>query len=93
MTSAKLLSAIEPVIRYRRGRFRGSAAAAPGSPRYDLGLQMKEDVVHRLVDVWATGEASASLGFASGAPVRPPRSAGTAKGRIFAGRGLDGARP
>ncbi len=63
MTSAKLLSAIEPVIRYARGRFRGSSAGGPGTPRYELGLQMKEDVVHRLVDVWAAGEASASLGF------------------------------
>jgi len=63
MTSAKLLSAIEPVIRYGRGRFRGGSIATPGSPRYELGLQLKQDVVHRLVDVWATGEASASLGF------------------------------
>src|SRR5215471_18439898 len=63
MTSAKLLSAIEPVIRYGRGRFRGSTSAGPGTPRYEFGLQLKEDVVHRLVDVWATGEASASLGF------------------------------
>ena len=63
MTSAKLLSAIEPVIRYGRGRFRGSSAGGPGTPRYELGLQMKEDVVQRLVDIWAAGEASASLGF------------------------------
>jgi alkylation response protein AidB-like acyl-CoA dehydrogenase len=63
MTSAKLLSAIEPVIRYGRGRFRGSSAAGPGTPRFEFGLQLKEDVVHRLVNVWATGEASASLGF------------------------------
>jgi alkylation response protein AidB-like acyl-CoA dehydrogenase len=63
MTSAKLLSAIEPVIRYGRGRFRGSSTAGPGTPRYEFGLQLKEDVVHRLIDVWATGEASASLGF------------------------------
>src|SRR5689334_21368969 len=63
MTSAKLLSAVEPVIRYARGRFRGGSIASPGSPRYELGLQLKEDVVQRLVDVWATGEASASLGF------------------------------
>ncbi|MCC7176105.1 MAG: acyl-CoA/acyl-ACP dehydrogenase [Bryobacterales bacterium] len=65
MTSAKLLSAVEPVIRYHRGRFRGGDAAAPGTPRYELGLQMKEDVLHRLVDIWATGEAGASLGFAA----------------------------
>jgi alkylation response protein AidB-like acyl-CoA dehydrogenase len=65
MTSAKLLSAIEPVIRYQRGRFRGSEVATPGAPRYELGLQLKADVVQRLVDVWATGEASAALGFAA----------------------------
>jgi alkylation response protein AidB-like acyl-CoA dehydrogenase len=65
MTAAKLLSAVEPVIRYQRGRFRGGDAAAPGSPRYEFGLQMKEDALHRLVDVWATGEAAASLGFAA----------------------------
>jgi alkylation response protein AidB-like acyl-CoA dehydrogenase len=64
MTSAKLLSAIEPVIRYGRSRFRG-ASSAPGTPRYERGLQMKEDVLHRLVDVWAAGEAGASLGFAT----------------------------
>jgi alkylation response protein AidB-like acyl-CoA dehydrogenase len=64
MTSAKLLSAIEPVILYHRRRFRGGEGA-PGSPRYELGLQQKEDVLHRLIDIWATGEASASLGFAA----------------------------
>jgi alkylation response protein AidB-like acyl-CoA dehydrogenase len=63
MTSAKLLSAVEPVIRYGRGRFRGGSIATPGSPRYEFGLQLKQDVVHRLIDVWATGEASAALGF------------------------------
>ena len=63
MTAAKLLSAIEPVIRYQRGRFRGAAQARPGSPRYELGLQVREDVLHRLTDVWATGEAACSLGF------------------------------
>ena len=65
MTAAKLLSAVEPVIRYQRGRFRGGEGATPGSPRYELGLQHKEDALHRLVDVWATGEAAASLGFAA----------------------------
>ena len=64
MTSAKLLSAVEPVILYQRRRFRGGEGA-PGSPRYELGIQQKEDALHRLVDVWATGEASAALGFAA----------------------------
>src|SRR5208337_3384975 len=65
MTAAKLLSAVEPVIRYQRGRFRGAETATPGSVRYELGLQAREDTLHRLVDVWATGEAGASLGFAA----------------------------
>ncbi len=65
MTSAKLLSAVEPVIRYQRGRFRGGESILPGSPRYELGIQQREDALHRLVDIWATGEAGASLGFAT----------------------------
>jgi alkylation response protein AidB-like acyl-CoA dehydrogenase len=63
MTAAKLLSAVEPVIRYQRGRFRGAEQAAPGSVRYQLGIQQREDALHRLTEVWATGEAAASLGF------------------------------
>src|SRR5208282_2887283 len=62
MTAAKLLSAVEPLILYQRRRFRGGEGA-PGTPRYELGIQQKEDALHRLVDIWATGEASASLGF------------------------------
>ncbi|MBN1379723.1 MAG: acyl-CoA/acyl-ACP dehydrogenase [Gammaproteobacteria bacterium] len=62
MTSAKLLSAIEPVIRYQRTRARGGAST-PDTPKYDLGIQQKEDARHRLVDVWASGEAGASFGF------------------------------
>ena len=65
MTAAKLLSSVEPIIRYQRGRFRGAETATPGSVRYELGLQAREDSLHRLVDVWATGEASASLGFSA----------------------------
>jgi hypothetical protein len=65
MTAAKLLSAVEPVIRYQRGRFRGAVGAKPGSMRYEQGIQQREDALHRLVDVWATGEAATSLGFAA----------------------------
>lgn len=64
MTAAKLLSAVQPLLLYQRRRFRGGEGA-PGTPRYELGLQQKQDVLHRLVDVWATGEAAASLGFAA----------------------------
>jgi alkylation response protein AidB-like acyl-CoA dehydrogenase len=63
MTAAKLLSAVEPVIRYQRGRFRGAEQAVPGSVRYELGIQQREDALHRLIEIWATGEAAASLGF------------------------------
>lgn len=65
MTAAKLLSAVEPVLRYQRTRFRGGESVAPGTPRFELGLQQREDALHRLVDVWATGEASAALGFSA----------------------------
>jgi alkylation response protein AidB-like acyl-CoA dehydrogenase len=64
MTSAKLLSAVAPIIMYQRRRFRGGEGS-PGTPRFELGLQQKEDVLHRLTEIWATGEASASLGFAA----------------------------
>ena len=65
MTAAKLLSAVEPVIRYQRERFRGAEGSRPGSIRYEQGIQQRQDALHRLVDVWATGEAAASLGFAA----------------------------
>ncbi|MGA2902508.1 MAG: acyl-CoA dehydrogenase family protein [Candidatus Korobacteraceae bacterium] len=65
MTSAKLLSAIEPIIRYQRGRFRGSEQAKAGMLRYELGLQQRQDALHRLASLWAIGEAGASLGFAA----------------------------
>jgi len=63
MGAGSLMSAIEPVIRYQRTRFRGAAGIDENSPRYQQGLQMKEDVTERLADVWATAEAASSLGF------------------------------
>src|ERR1022692_1898936 len=92
MTAAKLLSAVEPVIRYQRGRFRGGAAAALGSPRYDFGLQMKEDALHRLVDVWATGEAAASLGFAAARLFDELDPLEIKKEEIFAARKIEKGR-
>ncbi|HTS61022.1 MAG TPA: acyl-CoA dehydrogenase family protein [Candidatus Acidoferrales bacterium] len=90
MTSAKLLSAIEPVIRYHRNRFRGGSIAQPGSPRFELGLQLKQDVVHRLVDVWATGEASASLGFEAARVFDKLDPLEKEKAAILAARGITG---
>jgi alkylation response protein AidB-like acyl-CoA dehydrogenase len=92
MTAAKLLSAIEPVIMYQRRRFRGGETSGPGSPRYDLGLQQKEDVVHRLVDIWATGEASASLGFAAARLFDELDPLERRKIEVFAERKIDGNR-
>ena len=63
MGAGSLMSAIEPVIRYQRTRFRGAAGVEESSPRYQQGLQMKEGVTERLADVWATAEAASSLGF------------------------------
>ena len=91
MTAAKLLSAIEPVIRYQRGRFRGGEGTAPGSPRYEFGLQLKEDTLHRLIDIWATGEASASLGFAAARLFDELDPLEKLKSAKFAAEGVSGA--
>jgi alkylation response protein AidB-like acyl-CoA dehydrogenase len=90
MSSAKLLSAIEPVIRYQRSRFRGGAASSPGSPRYDLGLQQKEDAVQRLVEIWASGEAGASFGFAASRLFDEYDSIERQKNSILEERGIKG---
>jgi len=65
MTSAKLISAIEPVLRYHRNRFRGGDSCKEGSPRFDKGIQSNEDALQRLIDVWASGEAGCSLALAA----------------------------
>lgn len=91
MTSAKLLSAVEPIIRYQRGRYRGGESK-PGTPRHDLGLQQKEDALQRLIDVWATGEAGASLGLATARLFDEYEPLEKEKDRIFAERGITGAR-
>jgi alkylation response protein AidB-like acyl-CoA dehydrogenase len=92
MTAAKLLSAIEPVIRYQRGRFRGAEQARPGSIRYDLGLQQREDALHRLVDVWATGEAAASLGFEASRVFDEWDALAVQKEDLLAAQGIRGGR-
>ncbi len=92
MTSAKLLSAVEPVIRYQRGRFRGAETATPGSVRYELGLQQREDALQRLTDVWAAGEASASLGFAAARLFDVVDPMEKEKDHVLAERGVQGAR-
>jgi alkylation response protein AidB-like acyl-CoA dehydrogenase len=92
MTAAKLLSAIEPVIRYHRGRFRGGEDIVPGSPRYEFGLQQKEDVLHRLVDIWATGEAAAALGFEAARVFDELDPIERQKDAYFAERGIDRGR-
>jgi alkylation response protein AidB-like acyl-CoA dehydrogenase len=90
MTAAKMLSAVEPLIRYHRDRFRGGESIAPGSPRYELGLQQREDVLHRLLDIWANGEAAASLGFAAARIFDVLDPLEKEKDRIFKERGVGG---
>jgi len=92
MTAAKLLSAVEPILRYQRTRFRGGATITPGSPRYESGLQQREDAVHRLVDIWATGEASASLGFLTARLFDQLDPIEKRKDAIFAEQGIEGPR-
>lgn len=92
MTAAKLLSAVEPLIRYQRGRFRGSDSAKPGSIRYEQGIQQREDALHRLVDVWATGEAAASLGFAAARLFDDLEPVEKHKNAILKERGVQGVR-
>jgi alkylation response protein AidB-like acyl-CoA dehydrogenase len=92
MTAAKMLSAVEPVIRYQRSRFRGAEGARPGTVRYEQGIQQRQDALHRLLDVWACGEAAASLGFATARlfdeldPIERQKSA------ILKERGIAGGR-
>jgi alkylation response protein AidB-like acyl-CoA dehydrogenase len=88
MTASKLLSAVEPVIRYHRSRFRGGEASQPGSRRFDLGLQQEEDALHRLVDIWAAGEAAASLGFAAARLFDELDPIERQKDAVFAGQGV-----
>ena len=92
MTSAKLMSAIEPVIRYQRTRFRGGSASTPGTPRYEQGLQQKDDAVQRLVDIWATAEAGTSFGFAAVRLLDEFDPVEREKDRILAERGISGGR-
>ena len=92
MTAAKLLSAVEPIIRYQRGRFRGAETTTPGSVRYELGLQTREDTLHRLVDVWATGEASASLGFAAARAFDELDPLEKEMDKLYAERGISGSK-
>lgn len=92
MTAAKLLSAVEPVIRYQRQRFRGAEGAKPGSVRYEQGIQQREDALHRLVDVWACGEAAASLGFAAARLFDELEPLEKQKNAILKERGIQGGR-
>jgi alkylation response protein AidB-like acyl-CoA dehydrogenase len=92
MTAAKLLSAVEPVIRYQRGRFRGAETATPGSVRYELGLQAREDTLHRLTDVWATGEASASLAFTAARAFDELDPLEREVEKLYAERGITGGK-
>ena len=92
MTAAKLLSSVEPIIRYQRGRFRGAETATPGSVRYEMGLQAREDALHRLVDVWATGEASASLAFAAARAFDELDPLEKEMDKLYAERGVSGPK-
>lgn len=92
MTSAKLLSAVEPVIRYHRNRFRGGNTSTPGTVRYEQGLQSKEDALQRLLDVWGSGEAAASFGFEAARLFDELDPLETWKTELLAAEGIRGGR-
>ena len=83
MTAAKLLSAVEPVIRYQRGRFRGGDAVAPGlaalrarpAAERGRGAPAGRRLGHR------RGERVARV--RGRAPLRRARSARTPQGRVL----------
>jgi len=92
MGAAALLSSIEPVIRYQRTRFRGATGIEPGSIRHELGLQQREDCLHRVVDVWAMGEACASLVFEAARAFDFIDPVEKEKDGLLAGKGVAGVR-
>ncbi|HEX9053124.1 MAG TPA: acyl-CoA dehydrogenase family protein [Anaeromyxobacter sp.] len=92
MTAAKLLSAVEPIIRYQRQRFRGAEQAQPGSVRYELGIQQRQDALHRLVEVWACGEAGAALGFSTARLFDALDPLERKKDALLAAQGITGAK-
>jgi len=92
MTASKLLSVVEPVIRYHRQRYRGAEGSKPGSVRYEQGIQQREDALHRLVDVWSTGEAAASLGFATARLFDQLEPVEKQKSALLKERGIQGGR-
>ncbi len=93
MTSAKLLSAVEPVIRYQRQRFRGAEQAKPGTVRYELGIQQREDALHRLASLWAMGEAGTSLGFQTARLFDELDPLERKKDALLQAQGITGTRP
>jgi hypothetical protein len=74
MTSAKLLSAVEPVIRYQRAALPRRPIAKPGSPRYEQGIQQRRT---RCTAWWTSGPP------AKPAPrwALPPRASSTSSTR------------
>ena len=60
--------------------------------RYELGIQQREDALHRLVDVWAMGEAAASLGFAAARLFDDLEPLEKQKNALMKERGIQGGR-
>ena len=75
MTAAKLLSAVEPVIRYQRGRFRGAEAATPGTIRYELGHPAARRRAASPGRCMGDGRSSRIAGLRGGALLRRTRPA------------------
>ena len=93
--AATILHALvaEPtVVRYQRGRFRRSEQAKAGMLRYELGLQQRQDALHRLAGLWAIGEQERLVGLCRGALVRRGRRPGARENEILTAKGVSRGR-
>ena len=71
-------------------RFRGGASIGPDRRATISACSRKKTCLHRLVDIWATGEASASLGFDAARLFDEFDPLEKEKEKIFAEQGLTG---
>ena len=85
MTSAKLLSAIEPVIRYQRGRFRGAEVDQGGQPALRDGNPAARGCTAAAGGRMGLGRGQCVTWIRGGAALRRTGPAGKAEGSADAG--------
>jgi hypothetical protein len=83
---ARLLSAVEPVLRHLRTSAGHGGSAGPAG--YALPSDPYDDSLQRLVEVAAAGEAGSSLAFRAARALDDLEAPGREKDRLFAARGV-----